>query len=222
MPWLIQGYGASSERKEASMKPWRGMLWLLLSIALVGLPAPVAAQTCLFRWDPAVAADAPLAGYRLYSRMTQTSPYDWAMPTEDLLLEDLADPDAPERQAMCEAGQYWVVTVYDMENHASGPSNEVRVPLSADTTPPVVTITSPTSGTTWNIQKARLTMSGTAQDTGGVTTVRWQTSQGKQGTASGTTSWSTKVPIPSGTTDVTIEALDAAGNVGSDMLRVTR
>jgi hypothetical protein len=57
-----------------------------------------------------------------------------------------------------------------------------------------------------------ITISGTASDNVGVTSVVWSTSNGGSGTATGTTTWSAVIPLLEGTNMVTITASDAAGN----------
>ncbi len=81
-----------------------------------------------------------------------------------------------------------------------------------DTTPPTLTITSPSS-TMISTAAAALVFSGTASDNVGVTAVTWATNTGSSGTASGTTSWSASIPLLVGSNTITIRAQDAAGNI---------
>ncbi|HMD71456.1 MAG TPA: matrixin family metalloprotease [Bryobacteraceae bacterium] len=90
-----------------------------------------------------------------------------------------------------------------------------------DTAPPTLTIVSPGS-TIVSAYSATITVSGTASDNVGVVSVTWSTSNGKSGTASGTTNWSAVVPLLIGDTTVTIRAYDAAGNYGWRSLTVVR
>jgi len=91
-----------------------------------------------------------------------------------------------------------------------------------DTTRPTVTITSPTSGTTYTASSSSLTIAGTASDNVGVTQVTWTNDRGGSGTCSGTTSWSQNgISLSSGTNVITVTARDAAGNTRSDTLTVT-
>jgi hypothetical protein len=102
-------------------------------------------------------------------------------------------------------------------------SDPVTVIVSnLDTTPPTVTITSPTSNPTYTTSSASLTLGGTASDNVGVTQVTWQNTQGGGGTASGTTSWTASgVLLQPGTNVLTVTARDAAGNTATDSLTVT-
>ena len=94
---------------------------------------------------------------------------------------------------------------------------------AADTTPPVVTITSPTSATTFSTFANTLTLGGTASDAVGVTQVAWINSAGGSGSATGTTTWSVaSVPLIVGVNTITVTAGDATGNTSTDVLTVTR
>jgi hypothetical protein len=93
---------------------------------------------------------------------------------------------------------------------------------TADTTLPAVTITSPTSNSSYIASSSRLSISGTASDNVGVTQVSWVTDRGASGTASGTTNWTaSEILLQSGTNNVTVTARDAAGNRKTDVLTVT-
>src|SRR5262249_39235749 len=81
---------------------------------------------------------------------------------------------------------------------------------------PTVTITSPTSASTYSTSSTVLTLGGTAADNVGVTQVTWATSRGASGTATGTTSWTASgIPIQLGTNVLTVTAQDAAGNTAT-------
>jgi hypothetical protein len=85
-----------------------------------------------------------------------------------------------------------------------------------------VTITSPTSNSSYTASFSPLTISGTASDNVGVTQVSWVTDRGAAGTASGTTNWTASgIVLQSGTNNVTVTARDAAGNRKTDVLTVT-
>jgi hypothetical protein len=94
-------------------------------------------------------------------------------------------------------------------------------PGAPDTTPPSLDITSPGLSIVSTYSDS-ITISGTASDNVGVTSVVWTTSNGSSGTASGTTAWSAVVPLLEGTNMVTIRAYDAAGNSGWRALTVVR
>jgi len=94
--------------------------------------------------------------------------------------------------------------------------------VGADTTPPAVAITSPTSLPTYSTSSSSLTLAGTASDNVGVTQVAWASSGGGSGTASGTTSWTAGgIVLQPGTNVLTVTAQDAAGNTGTATLTVT-
>ncbi|HZS06765.1 MAG TPA: hypothetical protein VFD58_18150 [Blastocatellia bacterium] len=97
------------------------------------------------------------------------------------------------------------------------------MPLSiADSTPPVVTITAPTSGPTWTTLGGTIYLSGTATDNALLTQVVWQNDRGGSGLFSGTLSaWATNITLQPGLNNLTVTAWDVAGNKGSATLAVT-
>jgi hypothetical protein len=91
-----------------------------------------------------------------------------------------------------------------------------------DTTPPTVTITSPTSNPTYSTTNVTIGLAGTATDNVRVTQVNWTNSRGGSGIASGISSWSVdNVSLQSGLNLLTVRAIDAAGNTGTNTLAVT-
>jgi hypothetical protein len=92
-----------------------------------------------------------------------------------------------------------------------------------DTTPPAVTISVPTTKSSFNTSATVVTVSGSALDTNTISAVTWSTDQGASGVATGnSTWWSADIPIAPGANVVTIYARDAFGNVGTAMLTIRR
>jgi hypothetical protein len=94
-------------------------------------------------------------------------------------------------------------------------------PSKRDTTAPGLTILSPGSSII-STSAASIVISGTAKDDTAVTAVKWITSTGGSGIASGTASWSVTVPLLVGTSTVTLRAYDAAGNSSWRAITVVR
>jgi adenosylcobinamide amidohydrolase len=69
---------------------------------------------------------------------------------------------------------------------------------------------------------ASIAFSGTASDNVAVAAVKWTTSTGYSGTASGTSKWSASVPLLVGNNVITIRAYDAAGNSSWRAITVVR
>lgn len=93
---------------------------------------------------------------------------------------------------------------------------------AADSIPPTVTITSPTSNPTYLTNSPTINIAGTASDNVGVTLVSWTNDRGGSGNCTGTTNWSaTGITLYPGTNVITVTARDAAGNTGTDTLTVT-
>jgi hypothetical protein len=116
-----------------------------------------------------------------------------------------------------------VITVTARDIAGNAATDVLTVTYSVpDTTAPVVTITTPTTGSTYSTSSSTVAISGTGSDNVGVTTVTWSTDRGSSGTASGTTNWSaSSVTLQSGANVVTVTARDAAGNSSTDTLAVT-
>ena len=105
----------------------------------------------------------------------------------------------------------------------SRPATGTGTGTGPDTTPPAITITSPTSSPTFTTSSSPLTLGGTASDNVGVTQVTWANSRGGSGTATGTTSWSASgIVLQTGSNVLTVTARDAAGNAATRTLTVTR
>jgi len=92
----------------------------------------------------------------------------------------------------------------------------------ADTRVPTVSITAPTSASTYTTSSATIALGGTTTDDLGVTQVTWTNNQGGSGIASGTTAWGVAIPLVAGANIITVTARDAGGNFGTDILTVTR
>jgi len=97
-------------------------------------------------------------------------------------------------------------------SHAVTVTRQTPSPGSpADTTPPALTIVSPSGGTT-STSLDSITFQGTATDNTAVTSVTWSTNMGASGTATGTAQWTAKIALITGYNTVTIRAFDASGN----------
>jgi hypothetical protein len=91
-----------------------------------------------------------------------------------------------------------------------------------DTAPPTITITIPTSASSWSGSASPLTVGGTASDNVGVKSVKWANAATRgSGTATGTAAWSASIPLAAGANVITITARDAAQNAGADTITVT-
>ena len=96
-----------------------------------------------------------------------------------------------------------------------------RQAARADTTPPSLTIASP-STTSVSTTASSILFSGASSDNVGVTAVTWSTNTGSSGRATGTTTWTATVPLVVGLNTVIIRASDAAGNVAWRSVVVSR
>jgi len=106
----------------------------------------------------------------------------------------------------------------------SEPGNNTNpVPPGPDVTAPTLQIVSPDTGKPYRTMNTRIIVTGTASDNVGVVTVMWANNRGGVGTALGTSAWATTpIDLKMGDNILTITASDAAGNVRTITLMVTR
>ena len=96
-------------------------------------------------------------------------------------------------------------------------------PVTPDSIPPTVTITSPTTDPVLIQGSGAVSVAGTASDNTGVVSVSWSLSGATTGSgvAAGLTNWSTgQLALNPGTSFVTITVRDAVGNSGTDRIQV--
>jgi len=93
-----------------------------------------------------------------------------------------------------------------------------------DVTPPVVNIISPaTQDGSYRTTSGKVIVTGAASDNIGIVSVTWSSSRGGGGSALGTSSWVTPpIDLQMGDNVITVTAADAAGNVRSASVTVTR
>ncbi len=116
-------------------------------------------------------------------------------------------------------------TIYARANDTSGNSREVQVGNvsylvggSEDTTPPTVSIDSPSNGDAFTT--TTITVSGTAYDTEGISKVQVNVGSGDWMDATGTKSWSKTVTTSHGMHTIEVRAIDTTGNP-SEMASIT-
>lgn len=90
-----------------------------------------------------------------------------------------------------------------------------------DATAPTLTIREPTDAPSYTTSKPSITISGTASDNEGIEQVIWESDTGRAGEAIGTSSWEAEIVLSPGENQITVTAMDAAGNTGSDSLTIT-
>jgi hypothetical protein len=88
---------------------------------------------------------------------------------------------------------------------------------------PSVTITTPTSASTFATTSASLTLAGVAEDNASVASVTWAcaTCTPTSGTATGTTTWTFNLTLGTGANTITVTATDNQANTGQDSIVVT-
>ncbi len=102
--------------------------------------------------------------------------------------------------------------------------NRVRkistIPVT-DAIAPTLTISSPTTGSTYATTNTTLNISGTATDNVNLTHISWKNDRGGDGIATGTSSWVVNnIALQSGQNNISVVAWDSAGNASTKILSV--
>lgn len=119
------------------------------------------------------------------------------------------------------AGTY-VVTATVSDGSLTASRSFTWAVVGNDTTPPVITITAPTTASAFTTTANTIALGGTATDNVGVTDVGWISNRGGRGMATGTSNWSIPaIALQSGTNVITVGARDAAGNTSTAVVTVT-
>jgi hypothetical protein len=108
--------------------------------------------------------------------------------------------------------------------YPGGSGSDVLTVTRTDTIAPSVTVTVPTSSPTFdNGTGSTVALGGVASDNVAVSSCAYSNSLGGSGSTSGTTSWSVaSVALSVGSNVITVTCLDTTGNMGSDVITVTR
>lgn len=126
--------------------------------------------------------------------------------------------------AAVESDETVTITFYNSSSTVIGVVNYKILDDDKDIVPPTVTITSPTTSYNYWTSSSSINIAGTAQDIGGIASVRYTMSGATSGsgTATGTTNWTiNSLTLNTGATNILVTATDNAGNVSCDVLKVT-
>jgi hypothetical protein len=114
------------------------------------------------------------------------------------------------------------VTAYDTAGNP-GPRSQIITYAPDDVTPPTIQIDFPTINSTLITSDSVLNVSGSATDDRGLASIIWENGAGESGTASGSETWFVNdIPLQMGDNLITVTATDAAINVATDTLVVSR
>jgi hypothetical protein len=184
-------------------------VWALNVLCLLLASSAFAAQVTL-AWD--VNSDPAVVGYKLY--------YGLASQSYSVTIDVGSSTTAALSGLQPASTYYFAATDYDGHGQESGFSNEVSSTVpAADTTPPTVSITSPSDGALVKA-KSIVTISATASDDVGVTKAKFYVNgrlKCSVATDPYTCAWT--VPSKSGSTyRLQAKAYDAAGNIASSSI----
>ncbi|GAI87520.1 unnamed protein product, partial [marine sediment metagenome] len=112
--------------------------------------------------------------------------------------------------------------IHDPPNIMAPTSWSFTIAEQPDEIDPTVAITGPTSEETYSTEQGSITLTGTASDNVGVTSVSWTNSRGGSGTASGTTNWTiNNIALSEDENVITVAAEDGSGNTQSDSIMIS-
>ncbi len=134
------------------------------------------------------------------------APFNWTwMETNSGTFHLIAEASFPSRPALLSATQTVVLQPAGMTSDTVKPKVEIKAPASN----PRVLI-------------PQLTLSGTAEDNFGLARIEYQLNSGTWQAALGTTNWTAPVALVAGENNVSIRAVDIAGNLSAEEKRTFR
>lgn len=214
--FVVRGYNAAGESGDSNVISYAVPIAGDTTPPLPpeGVSGEIVNGGILLKWQANSEND--IAGYRVYSG---TSSRDYGLPIP------VEGTENSITGLVSNVTLYIAVSSVDTAGNESGyssPEIVETIVTEVDTQAPVVTITSPTSGTTYAMETSSLNISGSASDSVGLDQVSWSNSRGGSGTAAGTESWSTTgISLAEGENVITVTASDKAGNTATDSLAIT-
>ena len=202
-------------------------------VVIVGLAATMgwadiaAAQQLTLTWDPS--PDPSVTGYIVYTG-TRSGEYSASF--------NVGTATSFVHEAIPDQTYFFAVASYAAGMPVGPPSAEVSgaaaavpvppdvsapaEPASADVTAPVITITQPSESNRFVVVDANIVLGGVAVDDHRVAAVKWNSSRGAAGVATGTDFWIAGIPLLRGRNDITVIAIDDAGNSAAAFVSVHR
>jgi hypothetical protein len=112
------------------------------------------------------------------------------------------------------------ITVYAWNAGGAGVAS-ITVNYMTDAVPPTVTVTFPSMNASFNASSTPVTVAGSATDDTALQSVTWYNlTTGTSGTATGTSSWITSIPLANGPNTVMVVAKDVAGNTTTQTVTI--
>ncbi len=114
----------------------------------------------------------------------------------------------------------WIKTSYDNQNSPST-FYSVGAEEALDPDAPSITITGPTSRSTYSTEAGTIDLDGIASGTWGIVNVTWSnTRTGGSGNCMGTNNWSASISLAEGDNLIIVTAYDSHDNTASDLIAV--
>jgi hypothetical protein len=149
----------------------------------------------------------------------------WPWPHEDWIKEDMLDATFLTEVGRTGAGTpKWATTNKTLTEYIwEYLGNPIPSEIYGSTGSPTITITQPTSSSTFPTTNSTVTLGGTTTDDVSVSSVTWSNATtGDNGTAQGTTDWSiSNIPLQFGSNIITVTVQDSDGNTSADTITVT-
>jgi hypothetical protein len=224
-PTAVGSFNAQATVSDGNLSTTQAFTWTI-SAALPGAATllrptgAVATVTPTFEWESVATA----TSYRLW--------VDDASTTDPKLQLDFTPAQAgcSTAGAVCHVNPGVALTpgraswsVRASNASGAGPWSGAMDFTVPDGKAPTVAIVTPTVNPSHTTIGGTVAIGGTASDDQGVTQVTWTNNRGGSGTAAGTASWTAgSIALQGGSNIITVTARDAAGNVATDVLTVTR
>jgi PKD repeat protein len=127
-------------------------------------------------------------------------------------------PPSTKSHTYSTPGSYTAILMVSDDKDATASDGRIISVGLSDTTPPTISIVSPSSGQTF--ATPTITVSGSASDNAGISKVEVKVGAGSWQLASGTTSWSKQVTLSPGSNTIYARATDTSGNIGETSVTV--
>jgi hypothetical protein len=201
-----------------------GLLWQGVAAEQACTPIPTTNTTVpLVITPPAIPTPATLLGYQLERQVDEGSQWTPVATLPPAVTQTTDGPLQPGKRYDYRLFAQWRLPSGEVRNSTEAPYLAVP-PCYLVHTPPVISITTPTSQPTYVSDTSPITVGGTAQDDNGLRDVTWTCPQctPTAGTAQGKATWTIAgLGLQDGPNVLTVTVTDIHGVASSDVLTIT-